>query len=232
MPITLYDLSGLDGRRFSPFGWRARMALAHKGLESGATVELIRFSDKDKLAFSGQNLVPLLVDGETIVADSWEIARYLEATYPDAPSLFGGEAAEGGARLVAAYVDSQLHPLVARCVVKDIANVIHGDDLPYFRESREKRFGMTLEEIVANREETRGQLKMALYPVRTALKGRLFLGGASPTFSDYAVFGAFMWARVVSDFKMLETDDPIYAWRERMLDLYDAMPRNQPGFPV
>ena len=128
MTITLYDLSGLDGRRFSPFGWRARMALAHKGLESGATVKLIRFSDKDKLAFSGQNLVPILVDRETIVADSWEIARHLEATYPNAPSLFGGEAAEGGARLVAAYVDSQLHPLVARCVVKDITNIIHGDD--------------------------------------------------------------------------------------------------------
>lgn len=231
MTITLYDLSGLNGRRFSPFGWRARMALAHKELEAD-TVELVRFSDKDKLAFSGQNLVPVLVDGETVVADSWEIARYLETSYPDAPSLFGGEAGEGGARLVAAYVDSQLHPLVARCVVADIPNVLHGDDHAYFRESREKRFGMSLEQTVAKREETRGQMKTALYPVRATLKDRDFLGGSTPNFADYAVFGAFMWARGVSDFKMLDTDDPVHAWRERMLDLYDAMPRTEAGYPV
>ena len=232
MAITFYDLSGLNGRRFSPFGWRGRMALAHKGLEASATVELIRFSDKDKLAFSGQNLVPVLVDGGTTVTDSWEIARYLEASYPDAPSLFGGEAGEGGARLVAAYVDSQIHPLVARCVVADIPNVIHDDDQAYFRASREKRFGMPLEQIVTNREETRAQLKTTLYPVRVALKDRPYLGGSAPSFADYAVFGASMWARCVSDFKMLEADDPVNAWRERMLDLYNGMPRSEAGYPV
>ena len=57
------------------------------------------------------------------------------------------------------------------------------------------------------------------------------LSALSISYSKLVVYGAFMWARVVSDFKMLETEDPIYTWRERMLDLYDAMPRNQPGFP-
>lgn len=232
MAITLYDLSGLNGRRFSPFGWRARMSLAHKGLEAGAAVELVRFSDKHNLAFSGQNLVPVLVDGEKTVSDSWEIARYLDDAYPGTPSLLGGESGEGGARLVAAYVDSQLHPLVARCVVADIPNVIHDDDQAYFRESREKRFGMALEEIVANRDETKAQFKTTLYPVRTALKERDYLGGSAPNYADYAVFGAFMWARGVSAFKMLEQDDPVFAWRERMLDQFDGMPRQEPGFPV
>ena len=33
MAITLYDLAGAEtDRRFSPFCWRTRMALAHKGL--------------------------------------------------------------------------------------------------------------------------------------------------------------------------------------------------------
>src|SRR5436190_7008774 len=32
--ITLYDLAGAEAeRRFSPFCWRTKMALAHKGLE-------------------------------------------------------------------------------------------------------------------------------------------------------------------------------------------------------
>lgn len=232
MSITFYDLSGLAGRRFSPFGWRARMALAHKGLEAEAMVEHVRFSDKHKLEFSGQNLVPVIVDDGTVVSDSWEIARHLEAAHPDTPSLFSGEAGEAAARFTAAWVDSQIHPLIARCVVADILDVIEPRDHAYFRASREKRFGMTLEEIVATRDATKGQLKMTLYPVRKTVESRAFLGGDSPNFSDYAVFGAFMWARVTSPFQLLGTDDPVHAWRDRMLDLYGAMPRSEIGYPV
>ena len=31
--IVLYDLKGRDGLRYSPYCWRIRYALAHKGLE-------------------------------------------------------------------------------------------------------------------------------------------------------------------------------------------------------
>jgi len=41
-----------------------------------------------------------------------------------------------------------------------------------------------------------------------------------------------MWARNVSPFKLLAEDDPIHAWRERMLDLYDGEGRNSKGYPV
>jgi hypothetical protein len=44
----LYELAGADeNRRFSPYCWRIRMALAHKGLD----VECIpwRFTEKDAL---------------------------------------------------------------------------------------------------------------------------------------------------------------------------------------
>jgi hypothetical protein len=32
MSIVLYELTGAEGRCFSPYCWRALMALAHKGL--------------------------------------------------------------------------------------------------------------------------------------------------------------------------------------------------------
>jgi hypothetical protein len=32
MAIELFELHSLNGRRYSLFSWRARMALAHKGL--------------------------------------------------------------------------------------------------------------------------------------------------------------------------------------------------------
>ena len=84
MTIRLNDLAAAeDDRRFSPYCWRVRMALAHKRLD----VETVpwRFSEKDAIAFSGQGSVPVLVDGQTVVHDSWAIAEYLDETYPQRP---------------------------------------------------------------------------------------------------------------------------------------------------
>ena len=50
---------------------------------------LCRFTEKEKIAFSGQPLLPVIRDGDTVVHDSWSIACFLEDTYPDRPSLFG-----------------------------------------------------------------------------------------------------------------------------------------------
>src|SRR5262245_42620863 len=88
LPFTLYDLMDRHGRRYSPYGWRIRLALAHKGLEPA--VELCWHSDK-KLAFSGQHLVPVLVDGTRVVNDSWKIACHLDEAYPERPVLMQGE---------------------------------------------------------------------------------------------------------------------------------------------
>src|SRR5437899_1842420 len=98
MQRLLYDLAGADpSRRFSPYCWRIRLALAHKGLP----VETIpwRFVDKLAIAASGQGRVPVLVEGDKWLAGSWDIATYLEETYPDHPSLFGG----GGGRDLCQY---------------------------------------------------------------------------------------------------------------------------------
>ena len=74
--MKLYDLAGAsDDLRFSPNCWRIKMALVHKGLSAEAVPW--RFVEKDAIAFSGQKTVPVLVDADTVVSDSWEIAQYL-----------------------------------------------------------------------------------------------------------------------------------------------------------
>src|SRR6516162_311869 len=86
MTITMYDLAGAEvDRRFSPFCWRSRMALAHKGL----AVETVpwRFIEKDKLPQPNAGRVPVIVDGGRVVDDSTAIADYLEERYPDRQSL-------------------------------------------------------------------------------------------------------------------------------------------------
>src|SRR5258706_287114 len=129
MTMKLYDLAAAeDDRRFSPYCWRAKMALKHKGLE----FETIpwRFVEQDAIAFSGQGLVPVLV------------------------------------RLRLLLVQSD------------------------------------------------------------------YIAGKGPGFADYVLFGAFQWARCVSPIRLLEPDDPVYSWRERLLDLWEGYGREAKGFPV
>ncbi|MDE2478632.1 MAG: glutathione S-transferase N-terminal domain-containing protein, partial [Betaproteobacteria bacterium] len=58
--LRLFDLAGADEqRRFSPYCWRTRMALAHKGLPVHTIAW--RFTDKQAIAASGQGKVPVLV---------------------------------------------------------------------------------------------------------------------------------------------------------------------------
>jgi glutathione S-transferase len=66
---------------------RVALALAHKGIEV-ESVE-IAYSDRSPvIEVSGQELVPVIVDGDAVVNDSLAILRYLEDRYPDRP-LFG-----------------------------------------------------------------------------------------------------------------------------------------------
>ena len=63
---------------------RVALALAHKGLE----VEWVDVDPRDRSRVqkvSGQPLVPVLVDGERVVADSTEVMRYLEQQQPEPP---------------------------------------------------------------------------------------------------------------------------------------------------
>ncbi len=225
MAIVMHDLAGADpALRFSPYCWRIRMALAHKGLP----VETVPwcFTEKDAIAFSGQGRVPVIRDGDTVVSDSWAIADYLERTYPDRPSLFGGPLGQVHARFINAWADSVLMGGITRLIVRDLLDVVDPKDRAYFRESREKRFGMTLEAVQEHREERVAEFRASLLPVRLVLSKQAWLGGDAPSYADYIVFGSFQWPRCASRFELLEKDDPVAAWRERALDLFDGLGRS------
>lgn len=228
--LKMYDLAGADPAiRFSPYCWRVKLALAHKGLD----VETIpwRFSDKPKLGPSGQDKVPVLVDGERWIHDSWAIAVYLEQTYPDRPSLFGGGAGQALSRFYSTFADS-LGARFLPFVLLDILDHIDEGDKAYFRASREARLGRTLEELVAGRDEKLPAFRDGLAPLRTVLSEQPFLAGETPLYADFAVFGPFQWARCVSPFQLLAADDPIAAWRGRMLDLFGGMARANKGYDL
>lgn len=226
MARQLYELCGTDPARvFSPFCWRSRMALAHKGLDAESVPW--RFTETAALDFAKHDKVPVLVDGERVVGDSWAIAQYLDEAYPDAPSLLHGNPEPY--LFVAAWNDTVLQAGVVRLIVTDIPPLL-GEERAYFVESREKRFGMPLDKVTEGREEKLPAFRASLAPLRQALKGRDFLGGGTPDYADFIIFGTFMWARSTSALRLIETDDTLHAWRERMLDLAGGIARRAPCF--
>ena len=231
MALTLYELAGAeDGRCFSPFVWRIRLALAHKGLEAECVP--VRFTEKEKIAFSGSKTFPVLVDGDKAIHDSWRIACHLEDAYPDLPSLFGGPVGLGLGFFVNEWAGRILTPLLVPMIVADVWRHLHEKDQDYFRTSREQRFGTTLEMVQSGRDQALPAFRAALEPVRAVTGEGAFLSGDSPAYADYIVFSFFQWARQMSEFRLLDDDDPVHAWRRRMLDLYDGLAGAALGYPV
>lgn len=221
MSIKFYDLAGADERlRFSPFCWRIRLALRHKGLDFETIAW--RFVEKEKIAFAKSEKVPVLLDGDRVVIDSWVIAEYLETAYADRPSLFGGPRGKATARFVTDWAECVLNAGVFPMLVADIFQVIDEGDKAYFRASREARVKTTLEACAANRDQRLPAFRQALAPLRAMLDRQPFIAGEAPAWPDIAVFSAFQWARCCSSYELLAADDTVQAWRERMLDAYDG----------
>jgi glutathione S-transferase len=223
MTILLHDLAGADpDLRFSPYCWRTRFALAHKGMP----VETIpwRFTEKDAIGFSGQGRVPVIRDGETVVFDSWSIAEYLEDRAPT-PTLFGGPGGRAHAVFINSWADSVLLGGIARFIIRDLFDVIDPKDRAYFRSSRESRFGMTLEQAQEGREDRLEAFRATLMPIRLVLRRQPWLGGSAPSYADHIVAGTLMWPRCASPFPLLAADDPVADWFGRMLDQYGGLGR-------
>lgn len=213
--ITLYELTGAeDARRFSPYCWRIRMSLRHKGLAFQGVPW--RFTEKARLEAAGSQLVPVIRDGDTWVRDSMAIAEYLEERYPERPSLFGSAHGAALARFVAAWTDRTVQLNAARPILMDIFTCLHPDDRDYFRTTREKRFGKRLEEVCADPQAELPSFRLLLEPARRVLAKQAYLAGEAPNYADYALYGTFMWWRMTSRLPPFEPDDVMFAWLARM----------------
>ncbi len=93
VPLKLHELSA------SPNNVRVRIALAFKGLDyERIPLHMETFpGDRNPLIeVSRQPRTPVLVHGDTVIYDSRGIARYLDANFPDTPTLFSEDYAEFG----------------------------------------------------------------------------------------------------------------------------------------
>jgi glutathione S-transferase len=223
--IELWELGGEKDCRYSTFAWRARLALLHKGLDF--EVHPVRVSDKATIAFSGQDKVPVIRDGDQVISDSWAIATYLERTYPRRPTLFGGMQAENLTAFFNTWTDRELIPLIVPYLMRDVLDCVDATDAKHHRARMEGVFKKTLEDLYGERAKNIEQFRRRLSGLRRILGQTPFIGGHAPSYADYVLFGVLQWTRVVSQERVLEDDDAVAVWFERVLDLYDGEGRRE-----
>ena len=224
MTLRLYDLCGADrSLRFSPHCWRARMAIAHKGL-AFETVPTA-FTEIAAIGDGVARSVPVLNDNGVIVGDSFDIAIYLDDAYRELPPLFGHDGLIAAARLILNWANATIHPILARMMIKDIHDVLAPADQVYFRKSREKRLGKILEEAQTGLDANQDALAKALTPARMTLGHHDWLGGAQPLYTDYILFGSLFWLVAVTGRLPLPENDAVAVWFDRCLNLHGGLAR-------
>ena len=225
--IRLFDLQFASGCTTSPYVWRTKYALKHKGFD----IDLVDGGFTDILERTGgrSDRLPVIVDGDQWVLDSFLIAEYLDEAYPDRPLLFPHTPYNPAMRFLDTWIWNTVIGAWFDNYIADYHDLSRPEDQAYVRETR-TRFveAPTLEAAQAGREERLPLLPSRLNPLRKLLSETPWIGGASPDFWDYSALAVFLWLASLATTPPLTGDDPLRDWLDRGFDLFDGLGRH-PG---
>ena len=228
--ITLYDLQIASGATISPFVWATKYAVAHKGFEldivpGGFTGIMERTGGRSER-------LPAIVDDGKWVLDSWLIAEYLDATYPDRPTLIGDPSVKALTQFVESWLwANAIRPWMG-CFLKSYRDRSLPQDHQYVTETRERMFGAKLEDIVVGRANRLPLVPPSLEPFRAILREHRWLGGDAPNYADYRALSVFLFLAAVADTPALTDDDPLRDWIDRGFDLHGGLGRHPGLSPI
>ncbi|CAG8709427.1 6681_t:CDS:2, partial [Acaulospora colombiana] len=144
----------------------------------------------------------------SVVADSFNIALFLDHEFPDTPRVIP----DNTAALQASFARTTLRDLLVFPLAPLVMLTTHQrlDDrcARYFRETREKSFGVKLEELSPPGEKREARLKAAQKALTTlseiintngSRRDTWFMGDVGPTFADFAMGGTLHWIREMGD---------------------------------
>jgi glutathione S-transferase len=225
--ITLYDLQLASGCTISPFVWATKYAIAHKGFEIDAVPG--GFTGIMERTGGRSERLPVIVDDDRWVLDSWLIAEYLDEAYPDRPTLIPDASIKPLTEFLEGWLwRTAIGPWFQAYIV-DYRDLSLPQDHEYVTRSREAMLGGRKLEDVSREGKTRlAQVPPTLEPFRQILKGRNWLGGEQPNYADFRALSVFLWTGSVAAVPPLTEDDPLRDWLDRGFDLYGGLGRH-PG---
>jgi len=160
--IILYDIpsnASTGYKAWSPNTWKARFSLNVKNIPY--KTEWVEYPDIAAVSKkagakptgtkddgSPQYTLPMIYDPttNTAVTDSWDIAVYLDKTYPKTTTLFPS----GSNALIAAFLDAfgtAVEGPLFFAIILPSWKCLNEPSAAYFRRTREAKFGKTLEEF-------------------------------------------------------------------------------------
>jgi len=214
--LKLYDLSGKNDLRFSPPCWNVKICLIQNNIEF-ETIP-VRFTDKDKIAFSKQELVPILEYKDGYVTDSWNIINWLNESYPE-KEIFINNSSKNFSYYLYLWTSRQLLPILFKIIAHEIPNVLEGNDINYYIKTREKRIAGSITKFLPLISSYIEKFRKSIDPIRKIIINNGYISGKKPGVEDCIFFGNFKWVDVCSSCNLLEDEDPIYKWYKNLLKI-------------
>lgn len=190
----------------SQYSEKVRLILDYKGLAYRKIEVTPGIGQVELFQMSGQRKVPVLKDGSRIIADSTEIAKYLDRQYPDRPLIPTDPKQRGLCLLIEEWADESigvksrkvlfgalsqdqnfrksLLPSATPDIVKSLVEVLPSDVLKVLG------FGVGYGPDVVKSAEA--DLKQDLEALCLLLSDSPYLLGEQPTLADLAVAGLSM----------------------------------------
>jgi glutathione S-transferase len=187
----------------SQYSEKVRLILDYKGLEYRKIEVTPGIGQIDLYKMSGQTQVPVLKDGDTIVADSTDIAFYLDRKYPEKPIIPTDPVLRGQCLLIEEWADESIGlkgrtafigalnqnsnfrtsvlPKEVPDFLKTLVGAVPGDLLSVLGTGA----GFGKDAV----KEANKALKQDLEALSLILQSRPYLVGDEPTLADLAVAG-------------------------------------------
>jgi len=226
-PLVLYDVES-DVGKWSPNTLKIRMSLNIKKLPY--TTEWVKFNEIEDVAKrlgakpTGTKptdgtpwyTVPIVVNPSTgdVVSDSYQIAKYLDKTFPDSPLLIP----QGTAGLEDAFQDAIKQTAWSKVpivVLQILHSRLSGDAAAHVRKIREAQVGKTIEEFSEGAEAQWAGYRDGYGRVATwydRVENSQFIGGGTnPTYADLVVASNLKWIKYLAGEDSKEWKD-ISSW--------------------
>ncbi|KAA1474761.1 hypothetical protein DENSPDRAFT_883040 [Dentipellis sp. KUC8613] len=227
-PLILYDIpSTAPGRAWTPNPWKARLALNAKGipyrtvwveyLDIAGLCKRIGAQHTEVHADGHYYTLPVLRDPNTGVAvsDSFNIARYLDETYPDTIRLIPDGTAAFQTMFACVATEKVMIPML-KTFIEKIVDRLSPESSVYFRRTREETFGAKLEEI-APKGPVRDSVWQEMLDGLSQISGWMkeskgaFAMGETPSFADLVLLALLHWVKITEGTESKEWGDVMAA---------------------
>ena len=216
--ITLYELAGKNDLRFSPPCWNVKLCLLYKNIEFETVA--IGFSEKNKILFSNQQLVPVLKHQDGHISDSWNIINWLDENYEN-PKLFVNETSKNFSHFLYLWTSTQILPILFKIIAHEIPNILEGDDLNHYIITREERIKGPITKFVPVISDSIKKFRSLINPMRSLIKKNGFISGSNPGIEDFIFFGNFKWVYTCSSCDLLDKEDEIFQWYKKINQIFN-----------